>query len=120
MGNEHSILRPALFPVGSPPCPAEKLLWLGVAGSLSGRDGELRVWIAAPLQSPRKADCILGEQTNQFCEDFIGLVSYKKLSAKEQKLGTAHRKTSREVAVTLWELEAALTGRQTPCLLSRR
>lgn len=70
MENKYSIPRSALppdrlplpFPWGTAAELGFALSGLGVAKSLSGGGAQLLVWIAAPLQSPRKVDCTLGEQ----------------------------------------------------------
>lgn len=49
--------------------------------------------------------------------DFGGLVTHEKAP---WQLGDSTHRASREAAVTLWELGAALTGHQTPSSLSRR
>lgn len=49
--------------------------------------------------------------------DFGGLVTHEKVLWQP---GDSTARGSREAAVTLWELGAALTGHQTPCSLSRR
>lgn len=48
---------------------------------------------------------------------FGGLVTHEKALCQP---GDSTHRGSREAAVTLWELGAALTGHQTPCSLSRR
>lgn len=87
MENKYSILRSALprvgFPSPSPPCGTAAELGFapsgpGVAKSLSGGGVQLWVWVVAPLQSPRKVDCTLGEQHKEVRKDFGGLVSHEK------------------------------------------